>query len=150
MAIGNWQSEMIEVVNRQRSRKMKPKQWREFGEQTLLAIGASDQNATIVFVTDKGIKELNRRFRGQDYATDVLSFPTEAEAFEIDQQSKLGEVVISVQRAEAQAKKHGLSFSSEIKQLILHGLLHLRGYDHETDRGEMNQVELRLRRQLGI
>jgi len=141
---------MIEVVNRQRRRKMNTKQWREFGEEALQAIGGDNQNATIVFVTDKAIRELNRRFRGQDYATDVLSFPTEAEAFEIGQQSKLGEVVISVQRAEAQAKQHRLSFSSELKQLILHGLLHLGGYDHETDRGEMNRLELRLRKRLGI
>jgi len=55
-----------------------------------------------------------------------------------------------VQQAAAQAKEHGLSFSDEVKQLILHGLLHLCGYDHETDRGEMDRFELKLRKQLGI
>lgn len=141
---------MVEIVNRQRGRKMVVKQWREFSEKALQAISKDEKDATIVFVSDGAIKELNRRFRGQNYATDVLSFPTEAATFEIENQSLLGDVVISVQRAAAQAKEHGLSFSDEVRQLILHGLLHLCGHDHETDRGEMNRLELKLRRQLGI
>ena len=141
---------MIEVINRQRRRKIGSKQWREFGARVLQAIGTNKQNATIVFVNDKAIKELNRRFRGKDSATDVLSFPTKAAKFEGDLQSHLGETVISVERAAAQAKEHGLSCENEISQLILHGLLHLCGYDHETDGGEMDQLELRLRQKLGI
>ena len=141
---------MIEIVNRQRNRKINAKQWREFGEKALQAIGSRKQEATIVFVGDEAIRKLNRQFRGQDYVTDVLSFPSEAEPFEIENGSQLGEVVISVQRAAAQAKEHGLSFSDEVRQLILHGLLHLCGYDHETDNGQMNRLELRLRKKLGI
>jgi probable rRNA maturation factor len=80
----------------------------------------------------------------------VLSFPTQAEDFETDNQSHLGEVVISVERAAAQAKANDLAFSNEVEQLILHGLLHLSGYDHETDNGEMNRLELRMRKKLGI
>ncbi len=116
----------------------------------MLALGRSQQSATIVFVADEVIKKLNRQFRGKNYATDVLSFPSEPEAFEVDQQKHLGEVVISVQRAAAQARDNGVSFSNEVKQLILHGLLHLSGHDHETDKGEMNWLELKLRKQLGI
>ena len=141
---------MVEIVNRQRRRKLNLKQWRDFGEKVLQTIGGNKRNATIVFVSDGAIKELNRRFRGKNYPTDVLSFPTAAATFEIEHQSLLGDVVISVERATAQAKEHGLSFSDEVRQLILHGLLHLCGHDHETDRGEMNRLELRLRRQLGI
>ena len=141
---------MIEVLNRQRRRKINARQWREFGEQSLEALGKSEQSATIVFVSDEAIKTLNRKFRGKNYATDVLSFPSAAEAFEDDQQNELGEVVISVQRAAAQARSNGLSFSNEMKQLILHGLLHLSGYDHETDKGQMNRLELKLRKRLGI
>ena len=140
---------MIEIVNRQRRRKINAKQWREFGEEALRAIG-TERESTIVFVGDEAIKKLNHQFRGKNYATDVLSFPSEAEAFEGDQQKHLGEVVISVQRAAAQARRNGLSFSNEVKQLILHGLLHLSGYDHETDKGEMNRLELKLRKQLNI
>src|SRR5207237_7220834 len=102
---------------------------------------------SIVFVSDSAIRRLNRQFRKKDYATDVLSFPNESEPFENENQSQLGEIVISVQRAAAQAKENGLTFSNEIEQLILHGLLHLCGYDHETDKGEMNRLELKLRKQ---
>ena len=141
---------MIEIINRQRRRKINAKLWREFGEQALQAIRKKKPDATIVFVADEAIKKLNRQFRGKNYATDVLSFPSQAEAFEVDQQKHLGEVVISVGRAASQARANGLSFSNEVKQLILHGLLHLSGYDHETDKGEMNRLELKLRKQLDI
>ena len=140
---------MIEIINRQRRRKINAKRWREFGQEALQAIGIESE-VTIVFVSDEAIKKLNRQFRGKNYATDVLSFPSEAETFEVESQKSLGEVVISVQRAAARARGNGLSFSNEVKQLILHGLLHLSGYDHETDKGEMNRIELRLRKQLGI
>ena len=139
---------MIEIVNRQRKRKINAKQWCKFAEEALRSLGKSEQSASIAFVSDEAIRKLNRQFRGKNYATDVLSFPGAAEAFE--DQKHLGEVVISVQRAAAQARANGFSFSDEVKQLILHGLLHLSGYDHETDKGEMNRLELRLRKQLGI
>jgi len=148
--MGNRKSAMIEVINRQRRRKINAKQWLEFSERALQSLGGNNQSVAIVFVGDAAIKKLNRQFRGKNDVTDVLSFPSKAESFEVENGSQLGEVVISAQRAATQAKKHGLSFSDEVKQLILHGLLHLRGYDHETDRGEMNRLELRLRRKLGI
>ena len=141
---------MIEVINRQRRRKLVVKRWRNFGERALQSIRKDDQSATIVFVSDQVIRNLNKKFRGKDYATDVLSFPTEPAPFETENQSQLGEVVISVERAAAQAKEQGLSFSREVEQLILHGLLHLSGYDHETDNGKMNRLEIRLRQKLGI
>jgi probable rRNA maturation factor len=141
---------MIEIVNRQRRRKIVAKQWREFTGKALRAIGGDSRSATIVFVSDDAIKKLNRRFRGKSLATDVLSFPAGAEPFEVLDRKHLGDVVISVERAAAQAKENGLSFSGEVEQLILHGLLHLCGYDHETDKGEMNRLELKLRRKMGI
>ena len=141
---------MIDIINRQRACKINANQWREFGKRALRAVDSARQDATIVFVSDAAIRRLNREFRGKDYTTDVLSFPTKAEEFEHENQSSLGEVVISVQRAALQAKQNGLRFSKEIEQLILHGLLHLCGYDHETDNGEMNRLELRLRKKLGI
>jgi len=140
---------MIEVINRQRRRKINAKQWCNFAEEALRAIG-TERDATIVFVSDDAIRKLNRQFRGKNYATDVLSFPSEAEVFEVDQQKHLGEVVISVQRAAAQARDNDLSFSNELKQLILHGLLHLAGYDHEADKGEMDRLEVKLRKRLEI
>ena len=141
---------MILIINRQRSKTVNAKAWREYGERALAAIGARRTSATIVFVSSAAIRKLNRQFRGKDRTTDVLSFPYAAESFEKDKGKQLGEVVISLQRAAAQAKQNGLSFSNEVEQLILHGLLHLCGYDHETDDGEMNRLELRLRKKLGI
>ena len=141
---------MIEVVNRQRRRKIDRMRWCEFGEKAIQAIGTNDQNATIVFVSNDAITKLNRDFRAKNAATDVLSFPAEQAEFEKAEGLRLGDVVISIEQAARQAKEHGLSFENEVAQLILHGLLHLSGYDHETDRGEMNRLELRLRKRLGI
>jgi len=133
---------MIEVVNRQRHFKLDTDVWTTFATKALAAIGKTD-SATIAFVSDKKIRELNRQFRDVDKATDVLSFPAE-------EPNNLGDVAISVETAATQAKENRLSFENEIAQLILHGLLHLSGYDHETDNGEMNRLELRLRRKLDI
>jgi probable rRNA maturation factor len=108
-------------------------------------MGNAESSATIAFVSDKTIRQLNRQFRGFDKATDVLSFPSD----DADD-SNLGDIAISVDTAAAQAKENGLTFEGEVAQLILHGLLHLSGYDHDTDNGEMNRLELRLRRKLKI
>lgn len=135
---------MIEAVNRQRKTKIDIKRWETFAARAAGVIGKNDSSATIAFVSDKSIRQLNRQFRGIDKATDVLSFPAE------DDDTNLGDIAISVDTAAAQAKENGLTFDEEVAQLILHGLLHLSGYDHETDNGEMNRLELRLRRRLGI
>jgi probable rRNA maturation factor len=134
---------MVEVVNRQRRLKLDTEAWSTFAARALDVIGKSESSATIAFVSDKRIRELNRQFRGVDKATDVLSFPA-------DDKSDLGDIAVSVDTAAVQAKENGLSLDGEIAQLILHGLLHLCGHDHETDNGEMNRLELRLRRRLGI
>ena len=134
---------MVEVVNRQRRLQIDTRAWSNFATKALAAIGKNESSATIAFVSDKKIRELNRQFRGIDKATDVLSFPS-------DGPEDLGDIAVSVETAAAQAKENGLKFDEEIAQLILHGLLHLSGYDHETDNGEMNRLELRLRKKLGI
>jgi len=134
---------MIEVVNRQRGKKVDNVVWALFAEKAIDAIGKHGSSATIAFVSDKNIRKLNHQFRQIDKATDVLSFPA-------DEETNLGDIAISVETAAAQAKDNGLTFENEIAQLILHGLLHLTGYDHETDNGEMNRLELRLRKRLGI
>ena len=139
---------MIDIINRQRKRKLKARYWREFTAESLTAMKREGSDVSIVFVSNAAIRKLNKQFRGRDYVTDVLSFPAEPDQFE--KRSSLGEIVIATDRAAAQAKENGLSFQNEIEQLILHGLLHLCGYDHETDKGEMNRLELRLRRKLGI
>jgi len=134
---------MVEVVNRQRRLKLDTDAWSGFADKALNAIGNGESSATIAFVSDTKIRELNRQFRGVDKATDVLSFPA-------GESINLGDIAVSVDTAAVQAKENGLSFNDEIAQLILHGLLHLCGYDHETDNGEMNRFELKLRKKLGI
>ena len=135
---------MIEVVNRQRTSKVPARDWSELAARILRQIGREESSATIAFVSDRKSRELNQRFRGIDRPTDVLSFPTD------DDGSNLGDIAVSVETARRQAKANKLTLEGEIAQLILHGLLHLCGYDHETDNGEMNRLELRLRRDLKI
>lgn len=104
---------------------------------------------SVAFVSDRRMKELNKLFRDKDSTTDVLSFPFEPDEFDPDT-NNLGDIVISAQQAQKHAAENGLSLEVEIKQLILHGALHLCGYDHETDDGEMNAYELSLREELDI
>jgi probable rRNA maturation factor len=136
---------MVEVVNRQRHLKVEMQAWVDFAARALDAIGKSGSSATIAFVSDKTIRKLNQQFRGIDKPTDVLSFPDDG-----PDGLNLGDIAVSVQTAAVQAKENGLSLNGELAQLILHGLLHLSGYDHETDNGEMNRLELKLRKKLGI
>ncbi|HEX8455788.1 MAG TPA: rRNA maturation RNase YbeY [Pyrinomonadaceae bacterium] len=142
---------MIEVVNRQRKREMDSERWERFAGRALKVVPvAKGVGVTIAFVSDRAMRELNRRWRGKSGTTDVLSFPAEQDEFERAAGASLGDVVISLERAARQAAEQGLSFEREVEQLILHGMLHLCGYDHERDDGEMNALELRLRRRLGI
>jgi probable rRNA maturation factor len=104
---------------------------------------------TVAFVSDRKIRELNKQFRGKNSTTDVLSFPFKADEFDIDD-NHLGDIIISLEQAQKQSAENDLPLELEIKQLILHGVLHLCGYDHETDTGEMNRRELALREQLEI
>jgi len=104
---------------------------------------------SLAVVGNARMKQLNELFRGKKSTTDVLSFPHEPDEFDPDQ-NNLGDIVISAEQAAKQAAENGLSLEVEIKQLILHGVLHLCGYDHETDNGEMNARELELRDKLGI
>lgn len=141
---------MSEVVNSQRKIKIETKDFQVFVEQAIKIVPeARTKSATIAFVSDRKMRELNKTFRGKNSTTDVLSFPFEADEFEAGE-NNLGDVIISLEQAERQARENNLAFESEIKQLILHGVLHLCGYDHETDEGEMNALELKYREKLGV
>ena len=139
---------MIEVVNRQRKVRIDAGRWQSFSEKALAAIRTEADDATIAFVSNRQIKDLNRRFRGINKATDVLSFPAGDEP--TGTRTNLGDIAISLERATIQAKENQIKLDDEIAQLILHGLLHLCGYDHESDDGQMNRLELKLRKKLGI
>lgn len=141
---------MVEVVNRQRKVALDGERWRAFTSRALKVVPAEGAGVTVAFISDRAMRELNQRWRGKRGTTDVLSFPVEQEKWEQGAGKTLGDVVISVERAARQAAENELTLDEEIAQLILHGLLHLCGYDHETDKGEMNALELRLRRRLGV
>jgi probable rRNA maturation factor len=146
----------IDFVNRQRLVKIDRRRLERVAQMTLAALGEMEKgrraNAglTIVLVRDRKIQELNRKYRGKDWATDVLSFPTGdprgvAPFFETDD---LGDIVISTDTALRQARDAKSSIEREVEELVIHGVLHLCGYDHETDDGEMNRLELKMRRKL--
>ena len=138
------------IVNLQRKLAVDLSIYKSFCEQLPNLIhDVSRKYFSVAFVSDRRMKELNGLFRNTNTTTDVLSFPHEPDEFDPDR-SNLGNVVISVEQAVRQAKENDLTLENEIKQLILHGLLHLCGYDHETDNGEMNARELELRDKLGI
>ena len=102
----------------------------------------------VLLTTDAAVRRLNRSFRGIDRTTDVLSFP--AAASPVASEQIAGDLAISVPTARRQAVEQGHSLSTEIKVLILHGLLHLAGYDHESDSGRMARRERRLRARLRL
>lgn len=155
---------MIDIVNLQRKVKLDTAAIRAFvADLPELVEECSGGTFSVAFISDDRMRKLNHTFRNKDTTTDVLSFPHEPDDFKqtsIDSSDLvtgnlspitfLGDIVISAEQAAKQAAENGLSLDAEIKQLILHGVLHLCGYDHETDDGEMNARELELRDKLGI
>ena len=137
------------VLNSQRKVKIEISVLTTFVDQLKNLHEMQGRSMSVVFISDRRMKQLNSFFRGKTSTTDVLSFPHEPDEFDPDK-NNLGDIVISAEQAERQAKENGLTLENEIKQLILHGVLHLCGYDHETDDGEMNTRELELRDKLGI
>lgn len=103
---------------------------------------------TVLLTTDQAIRSLNRRFRGKNKATDVLSFPADGAGFGAEKMA--GDLAISVPTARRQSLACGHSLATELKVLMLHGLLHLAGYDHETDAGQMARREKTLRARLKL
>jgi len=107
------------------------------------ALGLSGE-VSVLLTTDKGIRGLNRRFRRKDKATDVLSFPVD-DSEPVFSDGSAGDLAISVDTAARQAQEQGHALSVELRILMMHGLLHLAGYDHETDDGAMDRTERLLR-----
>jgi len=113
----------------------------EFARRVLRACGTGSQpvrigELSIAFVDDTTMRALNRKFRHKNKTTDVLTFPEE--------------IVISLDQARRQARDEKHSLATEVRYLIAHGILHALGYDHETDGGEMNALELRVREKVGL
>jgi probable rRNA maturation factor len=124
------------LLFRHSSRRVRRTPLRDFLTELAKRVGGG-KAVTCLITTDAELRRLNRRFRGKNYATDVLSFPPD-------------EMAISLDRAAAQAAELGHSLDAELRVLMLHGLLHLRGMDHESDAGQMRRAEKRWRKKLGL
>ena len=107
--------------------------------------GSTADEVTVVLTHDDEVTQLNHQYRGRKRATDVLSFPGGEDA---DGLVRQGDIVISVDKARRQAAQRHHSLDTELRYLLIHGFLHLMGYDHETDDGEMFREERRLRHEL--
>jgi len=106
---------------------------------------------SIAIVSDRRMRALNRQFRGNDAVTDVLSFPADTStSLRAGEPRFLGDIVIASGVATKQAKAAGHTLQTEVRVLALHGLLHLIGYDHESDDGMMARAERRLRKKAGL
>lgn len=129
------------------ARRLRVNALRQFVEQAQAAVKLRG-DVSVLLTGDRQIRRWNRDFRGKNKATDVLSFP----AMPLDgvPSAMAGDLAISVETADAQAKEQGHALAEELKVLVLHGILHLAGYDHETDDGTMARVERRLRTKLGL
>ncbi|HSE37853.1 MAG TPA: rRNA maturation RNase YbeY [Blastocatellia bacterium] len=144
-----------DVINRQRLAGVNPRRVERVADATLGALGRHDTNLSVAFVRDRVMRELNRKFRGSKRTTDVLSFAAEEKNqstgdvnFFRAGDGHIGDIVISTDTALRQAREAGHTFAREVEELVIHGVLHLCGYDHETDNGQMNKLELKLRKKL--
>ncbi|HKN75484.1 MAG TPA: rRNA maturation RNase YbeY [Candidatus Acidoferrum sp.] len=163
------------ILNRQRAVRVARRPLEMFLRRVEIEMNLGDSNVTVCLVSDAEIARLNETFRRKKGPTDVLSFPAGKKAPDATSGRKriytvrtggteksrrkqglpaadtyLGDVAIAPETARRHANKNGRSLSNELRVLIVHGVLHLLGYDHETDHGEMNRIEQKMRRRFGL
>jgi probable rRNA maturation factor len=160
------------ILNRQRAVRVARRPLESFLRRVENELDLGDSGVTVCLVSDREIARMNQAFRKQKGPTDVLSFPAEKKAPVPTSQRKkiytegpeksrgkqalrtamtyLGDIAIAPETARRYARKNGRRLSDELRVLILHGVLHLLGYDHETDRGEMDRIERKMRRRFGL
>ena len=154
-----WPHETRLIENRQRVVRVRLRPLEEFLQNIGEEIGLGPECVAVRLIGDAEMARLNETYRRKKGPTDVLSFPVAADSAKpgtLRQQVRkargafLGDIAISPKAARRNAKSLRRGLPEELKVLILHGVLHLLGYDHETDHGEMERIEMRLRRKLGI
>ena len=136
------------VLNRQRRHAVPVERLRRFAHGLAGRAKARAGDFSVLLTTDRTIRRYNALFRGLDEPTDVLSFPAEDSLPAGVDKPYLGDMMISVETAYRQALKRNHSLEREIYTLMIHGWLHLLGFDHELDQGQMRRKELRLQREL--
>lgn len=110
--------------------------------------GSKHTEVSVVFLNQQQMQKYNHQYRKKNYATDVLSFPADLETPALPEPWYLGDILLCVDKAQENAASAGYSIDRELQILLLHGVLHLLGYDHETDHGEMDALEGKLRKRL--
>jgi probable rRNA maturation factor len=152
------------ILNRQRSVRLSTRALESFLLRVRRELNLKKVQVTICLVSDAEIAGMNQSFRKKRGPTDVLSFPSakarkpqrprrrfiSSVSVSSDREESLGDIAIAPAVAKRNAKNYGRTLPAELKILILHGVLHLLGFDHETDRGEMDRTEKKLRRRLGL
>jgi probable rRNA maturation factor len=147
------------ILNRQRSVRVDKRTLEKFWRRVRDELGLVEAEATVCLVSDAEIARMNAAFRKKKGPTDVLSFPALKRRHPVlvgqgrrrmMLRGNLGDIAISPAMARRNARRFGRTLASEMRILILHSLLHLLGYDHETDRGQMNRLERKLRQRLGL
>ncbi len=137
------------IVNRQRRIPVALRPLQQFHERVRCELGFAPESVTIELISDEKMGRLNQTFRKKHGPTDVLSFPANG-----SRPSKgaeyVGDIAISPETARRNARRFSRSLPVEMRILILHGMIHLAGYDHEADHGEMDRLERRLRKRLGV
>jgi probable rRNA maturation factor len=147
------------IVNRQRAVRVALPPLEKFLSRVRGGLGLENTDVTICLVSDAEIARMNEAYRKKKGPTDVLSFPAVAKRKPValrgvvrgpKLEAYLGDIAISPATAKRYARKNGRRLPGELRILILHGVLHLLGYDHETDQGEMNRIENRLRKRFEL
>jgi probable rRNA maturation factor len=139
----------VEILQRGAGKKLPARKIKRIALTILELVGEENAELSLALIGNLEIKKLNARYRKKDYATDVLSFPVEG--IILKETRLLGDVVVSVEKAAEQAKARGHSSEQELVTLLIHGVVHLIGYDHERSAREaraMRRVEKRIYRQL--
>jgi probable rRNA maturation factor len=137
------------IVNRQRRVTVALKPLQDFYERVRQELKFPPETVTVQLISDTAMARLNRLFRNKQGPTDVLSFPANGSGSG-DGAEYVGDIAISTETARRNARRFSRTLPIELRILVLHGMLHLAGFDHETDHGEMDRIEQRLRRRLGI
>ncbi len=137
------------IVNRQRRVPVAIHPLQLFYERVRSELGFAPESVTIQLISDENMAQLNEAFRKKQGPTDVLSFPANG-ARPARGNDYIGDIAISPETARRNARRYSRSLPVEMRILILHGMIHLAGFDHETDRGEMERLERRLRKRLRV
>jgi probable rRNA maturation factor len=137
------------IVNRQRRVHVPVKPLEDFFDRVRRELRFASEAVTVQLISDAAMARLNWTFRNKRGPTDVLSFPANG-AKPKQNMGYIGDIAISPETARRNARRFSRVFSVEMRILILHGMLHLAGFDHERDHGEMDRVERRLRQRLGV